>query len=259
MSTRLPRLVSLFVCALSPFANAAEPAPSQTRATAFNQRLVSSKACGPAALLNAFRFGDANWQRGLNAATGKSDQERLSSTIRTYGMRPSRQFAGRSRWSSNGVNLADLTDLANDMAASQSLPPLKSEVLIPLDGSAPAKLLALGHKRCATSLAKGFPPVLGLRRFVWRKTQGGQAGWLAVDAHYVTLTQLPALGWNAGNFQISYLDPNGGRRYVANVHVPETSSPAGLVIDCPGTSVGRHKVRKGEPTMVMLSSVLGRW
>jgi hypothetical protein len=259
MSTHLPRLVSLFACALSPFVNAAEPAPSQPRATAFNQRLVSSKACGPAALLNAFRFGDANWQRGLNAVAGKSDQERLSATIRTYGMRPSRQFAGRSRWSGDGVNLADLTDLANDMAASQSLPPLKSEVLIPLDGSAPAKLLALGHKRCATSLAKGFPPVLGLRRFVWRKTQGGQAGWLAVDAHYVTLTQLPALGWNAGNFQIGYLDPNGGRRCVANVHVTDKPSPAGLVIDCPGTSVGRHKVRKGEPTMVMLSSVLGRW
>jgi len=259
MSTRLPRLASLFVCALASFASAAEPSGPQARATAFNQRLVSSKACGPAALLNAFRFGDANWQRGLDATTGKSDQERLSYTIQTYGMRPSRQFAGRPRWSSNGVNLADLIDLANDMAASQSLPALKSEVLIPLDGNASSKLLALAHKRCATSLAKGFPPVIGLRRFVWRKTQGGQAGWLAVDAHYVTLTQLPALGWNAQRFQIGYLDPNGGRRWMANVQVPETPSPAGLAIDCPGTPVGRHKVRKGEPTMVMLSSVLGRW
>jgi len=259
MSIRLPRLASLLICALAPFAHAAESAPPQARGTAFNQRLVSSKACGPAALLNAFRFGDANWQRGLDATAGKSDQERLSYTIRTYGMRPSRQFAGRARWSSDGVNLADLTDLANDMAASQSLPPLKSEVLVPLDGSSPAKLLALAHKRCATSLAKGFPPVLGLRRFVWRKIQGGQAGWLAVDAHYVTLTQLPPLGWNARDFQIGYLDPNGGRRCVANVHVRTTPSPAGLIIDCPGTPVGRHKVRKGEPTLVMLSSVLGRW
>lgn len=259
MSIRLPRLSSLFVCALAPFAFAAEPAPAQLRATAFNQRLVSSKACGPAALLNAFRFGDTNWQRGLDAATGKTDQERLAFTIRTYGMRPSSQFAGRSRWSSDGVNLADLTDLANDMATSQSLPSLKSEVLVSLNGSSSAKLLALAHKRCATSLAKGFPPVLGLRRFVWRKIQGGPAGWLAVDAHYVTLTQLPALGWNARSFQIGYLDPNGGRKCVATVHVPETPSPAGLVIDCPGTSVGRHKVRKDEPTVVMLSSALGRW
>lgn len=259
MFIRPPRLISLFVCALASFAQAAEPATPQTRATAFNQRLVSSKACGPAALLNAFRFGDANWQRGLNATTGKSDQERLSFTLRTYGMRPSSQFAGRPRWSNDGINLADLTDLANDMAASQSLPSLKSEVLVPLDGSARTKLLALAHKRCATSLAKGFPPVLGLRRFVWRKIQGGQAGWLAVDAHYITLTQLPPLGWNARSFQIGYLDPNGGRRCVANVHVPEAPSPSGLIIDCPGTSVGRTKVRKGEPTMVMLSSVLGRW
>lgn len=259
MSIRPLRLASLWICALAPFAKAAEPVPTQTRVTVFNQRLVSNKACGPAALLNAFRFGDANWQRGLDAAAGKSDQERLSFTIRTYGMRPSSQFTGRSRWTSNGVNLADLTDLANDMAASQSLPPLKSEVLVSLNGSAPAKLLALAHKRCAASLAKGLPPVLGIRRFVWRKTQGGQAAWLAVDAHYVTLTQLPALGWNARSFQIGYLDPNGGRRCVATVHVPDTPSPSGLIIDCPGTSVGRYQVRKGEPTLVMLSSVLGRW
>jgi len=258
MFIRPPRLASLWISALVSFAHAAEPAPSPAGAIAFNQRLVSSKACGPAALLNSFRFGDANWQRGLNAAPGKSERERLSYTIHTYGMRPSK-FTGRPRWSSGGLNLADLTDLANDMAASQSLPSLKNEVLVPLDGGSPVKLLAFAHKRCATSLAKGFPPVLGLRRFVWRKTQSGQAGWLAVDAHYVTLTQLPALGWNARNFQIGYLDPNGGRRCVANVHVPETPSPSGLIIDCPGTSVGRSQVRKGEPTMVMLSSVLGRW
>ncbi|HEY8960822.1 MAG TPA: hypothetical protein VIM57_01365 [Luteolibacter sp.] len=259
MSTRPPRLLSLFVCALASFARAEEPASTPARATAFNQRVVSNKACGPAALLNAFRFGDARWRRGLDAAPGKSDRERLSFTIRTYGMRPSSQFAGRPRWSNDGVNLADLTDLANDMAASRSLPPLKSEVLVPLNGTSRPKLLALAHKRCATSLANGFPPVLGLRRFVWRKTQGGQAGWLAVDAHYITLTQLPVLGWNARNFQIGYLDPNGGRGCVANVHLVETPAPSGLVIDCPGTPVGRHQVRNGESTVVMLSSVLGRW
>ena len=35
-----------------------------------NQLRVSGNACGPAALLNAFRFGNTDWQRASNAITG---------------------------------------------------------------------------------------------------------------------------------------------------------------------------------------------
>ena len=42
-----------------------------------NQLVVAGNACGPAALLNAFRFGNADWQRRVRLA-GATDKERLS-------------------------------------------------------------------------------------------------------------------------------------------------------------------------------------
>jgi hypothetical protein len=260
MCTRQGKFLSALVWLVTGVAAAQEPARVGDPATPFNQRLVSSKACGPTALLNAFRFGSPSWRRGLEATAGNSDKERISNTIRIYGMRPSHDLARRPRWSGQGINLSDLTAVANEMAASRQLPALKSEVLVPAQGHTSSKLLASAHKRFVTSLAAGFPPVLSLRRFAWRKTSDGSGAWLAVDAHYITLTSVaPGFDADGGRFTISYLDPNGGRRLSGQVRLADSHTPAGLLINCPRTSVGRDKVRPGEASVVMLSAVLGQW
>ena len=73
-----------------------------------NQLVVSGNACGPAALLNAFRFGSENWRKAGAAVKGNNDRERILSVIRDIGMRPSKHLPSRARWSRRGVGVADL-------------------------------------------------------------------------------------------------------------------------------------------------------
>ena len=137
-------------------------------AVAIDQLSVSGNACGPAALLNAFRFGDKSWQRAATAVAGDSDRARLLTLIKTWGLRPSQSLPGRKRWSRHGVNADDLCDIANEMARAQLLPRMTCEVLMTTPGESPPKLLARAHSRMATSLAKGLPPVISIRRLALR-------------------------------------------------------------------------------------------
>src|SRR6476620_4886102 len=115
MSTLLRLLSSL--CAVIATAHAAPEAWSAANsgATPFNQLSISGNACGPTAFLNAVRFGDPSWQRGLEMIVGDSDRTKLSYTIRVYGLRPSTQLAGRTRWSRAGINVEDLIAMGNDV------------------------------------------------------------------------------------------------------------------------------------------------
>jgi hypothetical protein len=264
MSTRLPKLLSLLLLwsALPPRTQAETRTLEipVSNARAFNQKTVSGKACGPAALLNSFRFGDFHWQKGLKAASGDTDKQRLSSVIQKYGGKPSRSLAGRPRLSPGGINLTDLTDMANDMLAPQGMASLKNQVLVPADGRTTPQWLALTHRRFAASLGRGFPPVICVRRFVWRKTRDGRPAWLALEGHYVTLVRIPAkLPAHAKSFPISYVDPNGGRRCEGIIRVPDEPSPTGLLADFPHTSVGKEQVKLRERSLVVLSSAIGRW
>ena len=102
-------------------------APNPSAAPA-NQLAVAGNACGPAALLNAFRFGNPDWQRASNAVAGANDRERILSIIREIGMRPSKHVPGHPRWSRRGVSVADLQDMANEMTAGKFLPQVSEEV-----------------------------------------------------------------------------------------------------------------------------------
>ena len=101
-------LFGVVALAAPPMREAPNPA-----AVPVNQLVVAGNACGPAALLNAFRFGNADWQRASNAVAGANDRERILTIIREIGMRPSKQTPGRARWSRRGVNVADLHDMAD--------------------------------------------------------------------------------------------------------------------------------------------------
>jgi hypothetical protein len=98
------------------------------QATPANQLVVAGNACGPTALLNAFRFASPAWQRASAAIAGSTDKELIYTIIRESGMRPSASIKGRPRWSKNGVNLVDLCDIGNELTRGHFLPLMRQEV-----------------------------------------------------------------------------------------------------------------------------------
>jgi len=233
-------------------------------AVAADQLVVSGNACGPTALLNAFRFGNTNWQRASTALAGDSDKQRIYSIIRQYGMRPSKHVNRRARWSKKGINIADLADIANEMTVGQALPIVEQEVLFLKPGETQEKLLKRVHYRLNTSLSKGLPPVLSLRRYAKRAATGQ---WTVLDAHFVTLTSIPAkLGKGDRSFPVTYLDPWGGKSCEGSISITNRavladaagSSPC-LEADFPQAAVGKKLLRPGEPTALTVAAVLGRW
>ena len=241
-------------------------APNPT-AVPVNQLVVAGNACGPAALLNAFRFGNPDWQRASNAVAGANDRERILTIIREIGMRPSKQTPGRARWSRRGVNVADLHDMADEMTAGHMLPHLSDETFFLLPRETPETLLRRVHRRLETSLAKGLPPVLSLRRFALRSPSGQAPQWVVIDAHFVTLTALPRkLEKHARSFSVSYIDPWGGRHCQGEIRIPNrpvlaTTAGASSCLEAafPQTSVGAKQVRKGQETVLVLPAAIGRW
>ena len=227
-----------------------------------NQLVVSGNACGPTALLNAFRFANQDWQRASNSIAGESDKQRIYTIIRDFGMRPSATIKGRPRWSKKGVNLTDLCDIANEMTRGQFLPLVSQEVLFRSPRETQEALLKRVLARLNTSLEKGLPPIISLRRYVKR-----DQAWIALDAHFVTVTTLPRkLDNGSSSFEVSYIDPWGGKLCRGTIAIPEpailaevsSESPC-LEADFPQASVGRKLVRQGEPTTLALAAVLGRW
>ncbi len=235
------------------------PTPAATPA---NQLVVSGNACGPTALLNAFRFGDASWQRASDALTGETDKQRIYTIIREYGMRPSAHLGGRPRWSRKGVNIADLTDIANEMTRGHFLPQLQQEVLFRDSRETPDKLLRRTHDHLETSLKKGLPPLISLRRYVKRN-----GSWMALEAHFVTVTAVPhKLDKHARSFSIRYIDPWGGKPCQGVVAIPATPVLADNAADSPcleavfpQASVGKKSVRKDEANVLIVAALLGRW
>lgn len=253
------RFAISLILALSLPARAA-PAPA-------DQLVVAGNACGPTALFNAFRFGNPAWQRASDAIPGDTDRQRITRIIRDYGMRPSDHLTGHPRWSKKGVNLADLCDIANDMTRGHFLPLVSEEVLFLKSGESQEKLLKRVHQRLATSVTKGLPPVVSLRRYVRRAQPGKPPQWVVLDAHFVTLTVVPRkLGKNARSFPISYIDPWGGKLCQGVIAIPDrailadsaAASPC-LEARFPDASVGKKRVRPGESSALTVAAVLGRW
>ncbi len=230
-------------------------------ATPANQLVVSGNACGPTAILNAFRFGNSDWQRAT-AISGETDKQRIYTIIREFGMRPSTAIKGRPRWSKKGVNLADLRDIGNEMCLGKFLPQLNEEVWFRYPGESQEKLLKRVHARLNTSLEKGLPPIISLRRFVKRSDV-----WTALDAHFVTVIAVSRkLESGSQSFPVTYIDPWGGKICQGNIALPTRpvladaaqSSPC-LEADFPQASVGKKLVRKGETSTLTLAAALGRW
>lgn len=259
-------LAAVLLCGVSAAAPPLREAPNITAVPA-NQLPVAGNACGPAALLNALRFGNESWQIVSNNVTGRNDRERVLTIIREIGMRPSKSVPGRPRWSRRGVNVADLRDMANEMTAVHYLPQVGEEICFLKQRETPEKLLRRLHGRLQTSLAKGFPPILSLRRHALRGQSGQTAQWASIDAHFITVITVPCrLEKNARSFSVRYIDPWGGRFCDGEIRIPENTvlpdskgRPSCLESLLPQSSVGAKLVRSGELTVVVPAAIIGRW
>jgi hypothetical protein len=218
-------------------------------------------------LLNAFRFGNAHWQRASDAIPGTSDRERMRHIIRSAGARPSNHTPGRLRWSRRGVSLADLRDIANELTRGLYLPPLQEEVFFLAARETPEQLLRRVHRRLDVSLAKGLPPVLSLRRYALRAQPGQAPQWTVIDAHFVTVTAVPRrLDRHADGFAMRYIDPWGGKLCEGRIVIsnqPVLPRPDGhsccLLAEFPQSSVGKKLVRAGETSVLVPAAAIGRW
>ncbi|MDP0489864.1 MAG: hypothetical protein Q7Q71_02290 [Verrucomicrobiota bacterium JB023] len=220
-----------------------------------NQENGPGNSCGPASLLNAFGSGSQRWQGVYQRVPGTIDQGRLNSVIKIWALRDSLHLPGRKRWQDRrGISLNDLTDIANEMASLERTPALKSELLFTTSSRPREKTLRHAHKRMAKSLKNGLPPILSVRRFVYRDGQ-----WQGIQGHFVTLIALPArLPRGATSLPLRYLDPVGGRVLDAQLILTDTSPSAPcLILRAPGTSAGKHLVRGNEPSHLGLAAILG--
>jgi hypothetical protein len=265
----LPQVISSLFLAFC-LTTAAEPLLREAQnlgSQPANQLLVSGNACGPAALLNSFRFANQDWQRATRTISGETDRQRIYTIIREYGMRPSKTITGRPRWSKNGVNLADLCDIGNEIKQPHFLPTLEHEVLFSGQRETQEKLLLRTQKRLDESLARGFPPIISLRRYALRRHEGKAAEWVVLDAHFVTVIAVPRKP-SAGSRSLSirYIDPWGGKVAQGMIVIPNRGvlaatpqdSPC-LEADFPQASVGKKMVRAGEISVLTVSAVLGKW
>jgi hypothetical protein len=265
ISLTLGELGGLVLATAAPLREAANQGASPA-----DQLAVSGNACGPAALLNAFRFGDANWQRAAAMARGDSDKAQLLAIIRTWGLRPSAHLSGRLRWTRQGVNVDDLCDMANEMTRGQVLPQVVDEVFILQPGESAPELLRRVHTRLASSLARGLPPVISLRRVALRSQAGKPPSWVVVQGHFVTVTGVPRkLDRHAASFSVTYVDPWGGKRGEGRLSISQRAflsgqAPASAVSPClqadfPQANVGKELLRTAEFSVLTLAAAIGKW
>jgi len=233
-------------------------------ASPINQRRAYGNACGPASLLNAFQYGDKKWQQAFHAVPGHNSRTRIRSVVVTWGNRPSKHIMGVNRWNSKqGINLLDLTDMANEMLGPHSLPKIKYEILTRKPGGNQNKLLQRSHDRISSSLKKGLPPILSIRRYAYRysKEVGGKSWW-PIRAHFIVVIEVPKkIPLNAISYPFKYVDPFGGFTRTGTINTDTasfTDSPF-LSATMPGALIGKSFVKAGEETILTYSAIIGRW
>jgi hypothetical protein len=217
-------IASLVLCQCTPQGPATAPNPG---ARAADQLDIAGNACGPTALLNAWRFGSIACQNIAATLPGADDRARLRHLIVHHGGQRSTHMPHRNRWSRRGINAADLTDLANQLMDRHGARPVT--LIVPQGKDS----LRTTHRQLARSLRRGFPPVVSLRRYVGTKV---------IESHFVTVLRVPDhLEKNASFFTMEYLDPIGGKKCHGRLTARESISHTQLLADTPSTPVGRSQ------------------
>ena len=213
-------------------------APNLT-AKPVNQAIVAGNACGPTALYNSLRFGAHHYQAVASALPGNDDRAKLRHLITHHGSKSSQHLRGRQRWSSRGINAVDLADIANELN-----PPLSPRVRMTVPKGPDA--WRQSHQSLARSLQRGFPPIAVLRRY---------EGASVIESHFITIIAVPpALTPGIDFFDITYVDPSGGRILNGKIFSRQGRSHTQLIADTPGTPVGKQKAH--EPSVLLMDSLI---
>lgn len=204
-----------------------------------NQLSIAGNACGPAAALNALRFGAPAFQAAAASIPGDSDRSQLRHIILKHGGTWSRHVPSRYRWSRRGINAADLTDVTNELTRTSNT------LLVKLSIPSGDRAFTQSYEQLARSLRRGFPPIVGLRRY---------DGVKAIDSHFITILQVPdQLEPQSQSFPIRYLDPMGGRQLHGVIRLQQGKQHGQLIADTPQTPVGRNKAK---PSSLLLMDAL---
>lgn len=264
MSTLLKKVLKLALATLlaANTARADDRWAPNAAAGPVDQLTVAGNACGPAALLAAFRCGNEKYRAVPERLPGSSDKSKLLFIIRAYGHKPSASLKGRKRWTAQGINAEDLGAIATELAAIEALPAPRSDDLFLSKREKPEKLLRRLHSHLRKSLTNGLPPVLSLRRYVFRKGQ-----WQSLQGHFVTVVRVPEkIDRRARSFTFTYFDPWGGKKQQARFTIPTTPtlSTDGKTSSClqaiaPSANIGKKNVRSGERSVIVPTVVTGTW
>ena len=255
--THFPKLSLLPALSLSLILAACAPTSFQAEnlsAKPFNQLELAGNACGPAALLNSYRFGKTAWRQLAETPPGLSDRDRIRAIARGPAMRPSASLPGRARWSRSGINISDLRDIANELGRPTNLPPLTLTSLLQNPAETPATHLKAIHSSLAKSLSAGFPPIVSLRLYIERS-----GSWTSERAHFVTITSIPgSLPPNATDFPVKFIDPLGGTIREGRISIGSEPKLAFFPqADFPTISIGKNLLSPSQNSYLALATLLG--
>jgi hypothetical protein len=202
--------------------NIARQAPNP-HATFANQLSLATNACGPAALVNSLRAGDASCQSAVARITGSDDEKKLRHIVLHHGAKPSRSIPGRIRWSIRGINASDLTDITNELHPS-------ANVMFHHPASGKMPLLKRSHHLLANSLKQGFPPIVSIRRY---------AHGAPLDSHFLTIIAVEAINLeDPHNYGFTYVDPSGAKKLQGNIFI-DSLKPRLLKTSIPSSSFAK--------------------
>jgi len=183
---------------------------------------IHKNGCGPASLISAYRFGSKKWNKAINKIEGLSDEEKFDYLVKKHGNIFSKHLRAQKRFDEkHGINIVDLTDLANEFHQKHqlNLPELVYNSHFLKGKMSHNELLKKTHKTLKSSLSKGFPPLLSVKTFA---QQGSR--WSQIHGHFVVLLEIPhSIPRDATSFKIKYMDPWGGKNKVGEIKLPEKS------------------------------------
>ncbi len=200
----------------------AQQAPNPD-ATFANQLSLATNACGPAALLNSLRAGDASYQAAAAAITGSNDEKKLRHIVLKHGAKRSHSIPTRIRWSRRGINAADLTDVVNELHPA-------ADVKFHHPSSSSTPLLQHSHQLLANSLEKGFPPIVSIRRY---------ANGMPLDSHFISIIAVDAIApKDAHHFGFTFIDPSGAKKLRGTITI-DAQQPRLLKTSIPTSSFAK--------------------